>query len=111
MEFLNGMFSSGGFMPHGYCYLWDRGLVWLHVVSDVLIAVAYFSIPITLLYFVRKRRDLPFHWMFVCFGVFIVACGTTHVMEVWTHRHYGTKKVGACIEGKRGAIPIDRLKY
>jgi PAS domain S-box-containing protein len=87
MEFLTGMFSSGSFMPHGYCYLWDRGLVWLHLVSDVLIAVAYFSIPITLLYFVRKRHDLPFHWMFVCFGVFIIACGTTHVMEVWTLWH------------------------
>jgi PAS domain S-box-containing protein len=87
MEFLKNMFSSGNFMPHGYCYLWDRGLVWLHVISDVLIAVAYFSIPITLVYFVRKRRDLPFHWMFLCFGVFIVACGSTHVMEVWTLWH------------------------
>jgi two-component system NtrC family sensor kinase len=46
-------------MPHGYCFLWDRGLLLLHVISDCLIAVAYFSIPITLAYFVRKRRDLP----------------------------------------------------
>src|SRR5205823_5119685 len=30
------------------------------------------------------RRDLQFNWMFVCFAVFIVACGTTHVMEIWT---------------------------
>src|SRR6266849_9211065 len=87
MEFLKNMFSSGGFMPHGYCYLWDRGLVWLHLISDVLIALAYFSIPITLLYFVRRRRDLPFHWMFLRFGVFIVACGSTHIMEVWTLWH------------------------
>jgi PAS domain-containing protein len=36
---------------------------------------------------VRKRRDLPLHWMFVCFGVFIIACGATHVMEVWTLWH------------------------
>ena len=87
MGFMKSMFASGNFMPHGYCYLWDRGLVWLHFTSDVLIALSYFSIPITLLYFVRKRRDLPFHWMFVCFGVFIVACGTTHVMEIWTLWH------------------------
>ena len=87
MGFLKSMLASGNFMPHGYCYLWDRGLVWLHFTSDVLIALSYFSIPITLLYFVRKRRDLPFHWMFVCFGVFIVACGTTHVMEIWTLWH------------------------
>lgn len=87
MEFLKTLFSSGDFMPHGYCYLWDRGLVLLHLISDVLIALAYFSIPITLVYFVRKRRDLPFHWMFLCFGVFIIACGSTHVMEVWTLWH------------------------
>jgi PAS domain S-box-containing protein len=85
-EFLEKLFSSD-FMPHGYCYLWKPGLVWLHVVSDALIAFAYFSIPVTLVYFIRKRRDLPFHWMFVSFGMFILACGTTHTMEVWTLWH------------------------
>jgi PAS domain S-box-containing protein len=52
--------------------------------SDSLIALAYYSIPITLLYFVRQRQDLPFDWIFLLFGAFIVACGTTHLMEVWT---------------------------
>jgi PAS domain S-box-containing protein len=84
MEFLRAVFSPNDFMPHGYCYLWNTRLVWLHVISDSLIALAYFSIPITLVYFIRKRRDLPFNWMFVCFGVFILACGVTHAMEVWT---------------------------
>src|SRR5262245_39487325 len=70
-------------MPHGYCYLWNPSLVWLHVISDSLIAAAYFTIPITLVYFVRKRRDLPFNWIFVCFGVFILACGATHLMSVY----------------------------
>jgi PAS domain S-box-containing protein len=87
MEWLKSLFSSGDFMPHGYCYLWNRELVLLHLVSDISIAVAYFSIPVTLVYFVRKRRDLPFHWMFLCFGLFIVACGSTHVMEIWTLWH------------------------
>ncbi len=84
--FLEKLFSSD-FMPHGYCYLWNPGLVWLHVVSDALIALAYFSIPVTLIYFIRKRRDLPFNWMFVSFGIFILACGATHAMEVWTLWH------------------------
>jgi PAS domain S-box-containing protein len=74
-------------MPHGFCYLWNPGLVWLHLISDTLIAASYLSIPITLIYFIRKRRDLPFHWMFVCFGVFIVACGATHMMEIWNIWH------------------------
>jgi PAS domain S-box-containing protein len=85
-EFLERLFSSD-FMPHGYCYLWKPGLVWLHVVSDALIALAYFSIPVTLIYFKRKRRDLPFNWMFVNFGMFILACGATHAMEIWTLWH------------------------
>ena len=84
MEIWRKLFSSGEFMPHGMCYLWTPGLVWLHVVSDALIALAYYSIPLTLLLFVRRRRDLPFNWIFVFFGVFIIACGTTHAMEVWT---------------------------
>jgi hypothetical protein len=65
MEILKAFFSSDGFMPHGYCYMWNSRLVWLHVVSDAIIFLSYMSIPFTLLYFVRKRRDLPFSWMFV----------------------------------------------
>ena len=77
----------GPFIPHGHCYLWKPGLVGLHIVSDSLIALAYYSIPLTLIYFVRKRRDLPFDWIFLLFGAFIVACGTTHILEVWTLWH------------------------
>ena len=83
----NGLFSSGGFMPHGMCYLWQPGILGLHIGSDLLMSLAYFSIPITLLYFVRKRRDLEFHWMFVSFAVFIVACGVTHLMDIWVIWH------------------------
>jgi PAS domain S-box-containing protein len=84
MNLLNEWLSSNGLMPHGFCYRWQPALIWLHVVSDTLIALAYFSIPIALIHLVRKRRDIPFSWMFVCFGVFIAACGATHLMEVWT---------------------------
>ena len=75
------------YLPHGYCYLWQPSLLTLHVVSDSIITLAYYSIPLVLVYFVRKRADLPFHWMFVLFAVFIVACGTTHLMEIWTLWH------------------------
>jgi len=82
METLRHLFS-GDFMPHGFCYLWNPRLVWLHVVSDSLIGISYLSIPVTVIYLVRKRRDVPFHWMFGCFGIFIVSCGATHFLEVW----------------------------
>jgi signal transduction histidine kinase/ActR/RegA family two-component response regulator len=97
-EALSRFFAQGGFMPHGMCYLWQPGVLWLNVVSDALITVAYFSIPFTLLYFVRKRADLQFNWMFVCFAVFIVACGTTHLMEivvVWLPAYWVTGGVKA----------------
>lgn len=83
LEFLMKLFSSD-FMGHGYCYLWQPGIVWLHAISDTMIALSYYVIPLALVYFVRKRRDLPFHWMFLMFGIFIFGCGTTHLMEVWT---------------------------
>jgi signal transduction histidine kinase/ActR/RegA family two-component response regulator len=82
LDALSRVFSQADFMPHGMCYLWQPGVLWLNVVADTLITLAYFSIPFTLLYFVRKRTDLQFNWMFVCFAVFIVACGTTHAMEI-----------------------------
>ncbi len=78
------LLSSKQFIPHGHCYLWKPELVSLHLVSDLSIALAYYSIPLTLIYFVQKRKDLPFNWIFLLFGAFIVACGTTHVMEVLT---------------------------
>jgi len=86
LEFLKALFSSG-FMPHGNCYLWNPWMVWLHVVSDGLIALSYYCIPIVLVYFIRRRRDLPFHSIFWMFSAFILACGTTHVMEVWNIWH------------------------
>ena len=114
MEFLRTLFSPNDFMPHGFCYSWNAGLVWLHVISDSLIALSYLSIPVTLVYFIRKRRDLPFHWMFVCFGVFILACGATHAMEVWTlwHANYwlsGAVKVVTAVASLTTAVLLVKL--
>jgi signal transduction histidine kinase/ActR/RegA family two-component response regulator len=79
------LLATQGYMPHGHCYLWQPGLVGLHLVSDTLIGVAYLAISMTLVFLVyRARTDIPFHWMFLAFGAFILACGATHFMEVWT---------------------------
>lgn len=71
-------------MPHGHCYLWRPDILWLHTLSDVMIALAYFAIPAALIYFIRKRKDFPFPSIFYLFGAFIVLCGLTHVMDVYT---------------------------
>src|SRR5688572_3253618 len=82
-------------MPHGHCYAWTPSILWASVLSDATIAFSYFSIPVALLYFMRKREDLPFSWIFALFGSFILACGTGHVFEVWNtwHGAYGSQAV------------------
>jgi signal transduction histidine kinase len=71
-------------MAHEYCYLREPKLIWLHVTSDLLIGSAYVSISGTLAYLVyRASRGIPFNWVFLAFGLFIVSCGLTHFMEVW----------------------------
>jgi signal transduction histidine kinase len=87
LEFLAHLFSIEPFMPHGMCFQWEPGVLWLHVVSDSLIAAAYYAIPVLLFQFWRRRRDIPFNWVFVAFAGFILACGTTHALAAVTVWH------------------------
>jgi signal transduction histidine kinase len=109
------LLSTNSFIPHGHCYLWKPGLVMLHVTSDLLIALAYIAISATLAYLVyRTRQKIPFHWMFLAFGSFIVACGSTHLMEVWTlwHPNYwfsGVLKLITAIASVTTAIVLPPL--
>src|SRR5258707_3734071 len=86
MGFLKQLLTPD-FMPHGFCYLWDTRILCLHVISDGLITLSYYCIPVILVYFIRKNRDLPFNKIFWMFGTFILACGTTHLMEIWNIWH------------------------
>lgn len=82
---LRNLFRADQFMPHATCYLRNPQIILLHVSSDLLIGLAYVSISTTLGYLVYKAsKDIPFHWMFLAFGLFIITCGFTHFMEVWT---------------------------
>ncbi len=74
-------------MPHGHCFFWQPSLLWLHVISDSLIAAAYFSIPFTLYYFIRLRPDVKQRGLILMFAGFILACGTTHLLSVWDIWH------------------------
>ncbi len=81
-EHLDHMLHTSGFMPHGHCYLWQPALLFLQVGTNLLIGLSYVAISGTLAYLVYKIRDLPFQKMYVAFGVFIVACGLTHFMDI-----------------------------
>src|ERR1700680_449474 len=104
-SFLSWLMSPQDYMPHGMCFLWQPELIALHVASDSLIALSYYSIPIALIYFVLKRTDLAFPSIFVLTGLFILACGTTHAMSVWPlwYSEYaggGASEHGAARAGK-----------
>jgi PAS domain S-box-containing protein len=76
---------ASDFLPHRYCYLGKPSLIWTHVIADSLIGLAYLAISLTLGYLIYKgRSNIPFQWMFLAFGLFIIACGGTHVVEVLT---------------------------
>ena len=83
------------YAPHGYCLLWQPWLIWTTAIADALIAIAYFSIPLALVVFVRKRRDIAFGGVFWLFALFITACGTTHVLGIWNlwHGDYGVEAI------------------
>ena len=83
--FLGRNLSGMQFMPHTFCYLGNTTLITTHMVSDLLIGISYVVISMTLVYLVRASQGaIPFHWMFLAFGTFIIACGATHFMEVLT---------------------------
>lgn len=79
--------ASDNFVPHGYCLLWNKGLLYLHIASDAIITLSYFSIPFVLVYFCHKRRDLFPPSILILFAAFILACGTTHLVDIWTLWH------------------------
>src|SRR5258708_2672216 len=80
-DFFSYLFVTTGFPPRWYCGSWSAGHGWLHILSDLGVWSAYVAIPCVLGYFVLHRKDIPFRTIFVLFGAFILACGTTHLME------------------------------
>ena len=89
MPDLLSTFFANNFIPHGHCYLWKPGLVWLHITSDVVTTLAYYLVAVAIVYFTNERKDLPAHTVTLLVGFFFIfaLCGTTHLMEVVTLWH------------------------
>ncbi len=108
------LLATAAFMPHGSCYLWKPGLLGLHSVSNAIIALSYFSIPVSLVYIVRQREDIPFNWIFLLFAGFIISCGFGHLLDIWTlwHPNYwisGMVRVITAIVSVMTAIALIQL--
>jgi signal transduction histidine kinase/DNA-binding response OmpR family regulator len=53
----------------------------MHAGSDVLLTFAYYSIAISLMFFVHKSKNLPYSWLLIMGVLFIITCSTTHLMS------------------------------
>ena len=81
MDLFTRLFDTSDFPRRWDCGSWTPGLGWLHILSDLGVWSAYLAIPCILVYFVLRKKDMPFRAIFWLFGAFILACGTTHLME------------------------------
>ncbi|THD60725.1 sensor histidine kinase [Phenylobacterium sp.] len=81
---VRAFFASSTLSPHGICLLWRPELIWTHATSDIVIGLAYFSIPLAISAFLYQRPDVKFGWVLWMFVAFIMLCGLTHFMAVWT---------------------------
>src|SRR5437868_1392676 len=102
LDFFAHLLDPTGFPPRWYCGTWTTGHGWLHILSDLGVWSAYVTIPCVLAYFALRRRDLPFRSIFLLFVAFILACGTTHLMEAiifWypVYRLAGLIKLGTAV--------------
>ena len=84
MQSLIDLFGLKDLIPHGYCLSWSPVLLWLNVISDLLMTLSFYSIPLMLVYFIRQRKDVPYSWLVAMFAGFIVACGTMHLLAAIT---------------------------
>ncbi|MBT9502531.1 MAG: PAS domain S-box protein [Burkholderiaceae bacterium] len=82
MNLLTDWLGREGYLPHGYCFTWDPSLLWSMVGADATIAAAYFSIPLALVLFVRRRREPALNGIMLLFSAFIFACGTSHLVDI-----------------------------
>jgi len=80
-EFFKKLFDVSDWPPRWVCGVWSDFHGWLYIGSDVAIWLAYFIIPVILIWFVQKKPNVPFLPVFWLFGAFILLCGTTHFLD------------------------------
>ncbi|HEX9980974.1 MAG TPA: ATP-binding protein [Flavobacterium sp.] len=80
-EFFRSFFNTGNWPPRWQCGKWSDFHGWLYIISDLAIWAAYFTIPFLLIHFIIRKKDVPFPKVFWLFGTFILACGTTHLID------------------------------
>ncbi|PXA03944.1 hypothetical protein DDZ13_09915 [Coraliomargarita sinensis] len=111
-SYWQNLFSTEDFPARWFCGNWSEALGWSHIIADFVIWLAYTSIPVVILIFLRSHRGkIPYPWMWFMFSLFILSCGLTHLMEAvifwWpAYRLLGLLKVMTAIVSAATAIAL-----
>jgi signal transduction histidine kinase/ActR/RegA family two-component response regulator len=113
-HFVSHLFDTSDYPDRWHCGQWSLPVGVLHIASDLMIFLAYAAIPLTLAYFVLRRRDVPFTWMMWLFAAFILLCGTGHLLDAcvfWfpAYRFLGVWKLITGIVSAVTAVVLIRL--
>lgn len=111
-EFVSQLCASD-FMPHGHCYLWRPEILYLHVGSDALVALSYFTIPACLVVYARRKSGMKFSGVLWLFSGFILFCGLSHLAEIYSvwygaYRLTGLIKLGTALISVATAVYLIR---
>lgn len=82
MASLLNLFIAPEFQPLGAAFQWSPALLWLYAMANALIVASSYAIPGAFAYFVWKRRDLQYRWIFLVLGLLILTYGMTHLLEL-----------------------------
>ncbi|MBK0404063.1 hypothetical protein I5M27_13795 [Adhaeribacter sp. BT258] len=98
LEYVQNLFESVGFIPHGHSFSWQPAILATNVAGDALTALAFLAIPPVLLFLTKKRKDLTHKYVFIFFALFLFLCSITHlfgIVTVWNpvYRIQGVFKI------------------
>ncbi|MGD1808225.1 ATP-binding protein [Dapis sp. BLCC M126] len=70
------------FISQGNNHLWPPQPIWLYLLSNLFIAIAYFSIPAILIYFVQKRKSVILSGVFGLLCTVMILSAIGHLMVI-----------------------------
>jgi signal transduction histidine kinase len=102
-DFFSGLFSTAYWPPRWHCGQWSAFHGWLYIISDLAIWSAYFAIPVIIILYISRRKNVRFHPIYFLFAAFILACGITHLLDAITF-WYPMYRLNALVRFIAGAI-------
>ena len=111
-EFFTKLLDTESWPPRWHCGSWTDFHGWLYIISDLMIWSAYFAIPLIIIrYITRKSNNVRFHSIYLLFAAFILACGTTHLLDavIFWHPLYRLSALMRAITGIISWITVIKL--